>query len=56
MARRSNAKPDRLSGFSDGVFAVIITLLVPVLKPQESSSFASHRSLSPPASVRVRVT
>ena len=37
-----------MSGFSDGVFAVIVTLLVPVVEPQESSSFASHRSLSPP--------
>jgi uncharacterized membrane protein len=36
-----NAQADRSRAFSDGVFAVIITLLVPALKPQDSSSFAS---------------
>src|SRR5487761_348690 len=56
MAWSRNANPDRMRGFSDEVFAVILTLFVPALKPQESSSFASLRSLSPPVSVHVYLT
>ena len=57
MACRRDTKPDRLRGFSDGVFAVIITitLLGPALRPQESSSFGSLCPLWPPTSVRLRV-
>jgi uncharacterized membrane protein len=44
-----------LRGFSDGVFTVIITFLLTALKPQDSSSFASLHSLSPPASIRLCV-
>jgi uncharacterized membrane protein len=35
MATRE-VKPDRLSAFSDGVFAVIITILVLELKPPQA--------------------
>jgi uncharacterized membrane protein len=42
-------RPDRLSGFSDGVFAVIITILVLELKPPHSPSFAALISLWPTA-------
>jgi uncharacterized membrane protein len=42
-------RPDRLSGFSDGVFAVIITILVLELKPPHSPSFAALASLWPTA-------
>ena len=42
-------RPDRLSGFSDGVFAVIITILVLELKPPQSPSFAALSSLWPTA-------
>ncbi|SDT54572.1 TMEM175 family protein [Bradyrhizobium canariense] len=42
-------KPDRLSAFSDGVFAVIITILVLELKPPHSPSFEALLSLWPTA-------
>jgi uncharacterized membrane protein len=42
-------KPDRLSAFSDGVFAVIITILVLELKPPQSPSLAALLSLWPTA-------
>jgi TMEM175 potassium channel family protein len=40
-------KPDRLAAFSDGVFAVIITILVLELKPPHSPSFEALVSLWP---------
>ncbi len=43
------AKPDRLSAFSDGVFAVIITILVLEMKPPRSPSFEALVSLWPTA-------
>jgi uncharacterized membrane protein len=43
------ARPDRLTAFSDGVFAVIITVLVLELKPPGSVSFESLASLWPAA-------
>ena len=42
-------KPDRLSAFSDGVFAVIITILVLEMKPPHSPSFEALVSLWPTA-------
>jgi hypothetical protein len=39
----------------DGVFTVIATLLLPAREPQDSSHFASFRSLSPQASIRLCV-
>jgi TMEM175 potassium channel family protein len=42
-------KPDRLSAFSDGVFAVIITILVLELKPPHSPNFEALVSLWPTA-------
>jgi hypothetical protein len=38
MTRRE-ARPDRLSAFSDGVFAVVITILVLELEPPQTPSF-----------------
>jgi hypothetical protein len=43
------AKPDRLTLFSDAVFAVIITILVLELRPPHSPSFAALVSLWPTA-------
>ncbi|MGY3617805.1 TMEM175 family protein [Bradyrhizobium sp. USDA 10063] len=43
------AKPDRLSLFSDAVFAVIITILVLELKPPQDRSFQALISLWPSA-------
>jgi uncharacterized membrane protein len=41
------ATPERLSGFSDGVFAVLITVLVLDLRPPQLPTFASLLSLWP---------
>jgi uncharacterized membrane protein len=43
------AKPDRLNAFSDGVFAVIITILVLELKPPRAPNFEALLSLWPAA-------
>ena len=43
------AKTDRLVIFSDGVFAVLITILVLDLKPPESATFAAFHALWPAA-------
>ena len=48
MATR-DARADRLRAFSDGVFAVIITILVLELKPPQSASFEALISLWPSA-------
>jgi len=42
-------KPDRLSAFSDGVFAVIITILVLELRPPQSADLPALYSLWPTA-------
>jgi uncharacterized membrane protein len=43
----TTAAPERVSAFSDGVFAVLITVLVLELRPPEHATFASLRSLWP---------
>jgi uncharacterized membrane protein len=43
------AKPDRLLAFSDGVFAVVITILVLELRPPPSPNFEALISLWPTA-------
>jgi uncharacterized membrane protein len=48
MATRE-VKPGRLSAFSDGVFAVVITILVLELKPPQSPSLEALLSLWPTA-------
>jgi uncharacterized membrane protein len=47
--RTHDVKPDRLSMFSDGVFAVIITILVLDLKPPQSPALEALLSLWPTA-------
>lgn len=47
MALLHRATPERLSAFSDGVFAVLITVLVLELRPPETPSFAALLSLWP---------
>jgi uncharacterized membrane protein len=42
-------KPDRLSAFSDGVFAVAITIMVLELKPPQSPRLGALLSLWPTA-------
>ena len=41
------ATPERMGALSDGVFAIIITILVLDLKPPEASSFGALLSLWP---------
>ena len=43
------ANPDRLRTFSDGVFAIIMTILVLELRPPQSPTFAAFLSLWPTA-------
>ena len=45
MLRR--ATPERLSAFSDGVFAVLITVLVLELRPTERPTFEALMALWP---------
>jgi uncharacterized membrane protein len=45
--RHVSASPDRLRTFSDGVFAIIVTILVLELRPPESPTFSAFLSLWP---------
>jgi uncharacterized membrane protein len=47
MAKPHRATPERLSALSDGIFAVLITVLVLELRPPESSTFRALLLLWP---------
>ena len=47
MTLLRRATPERLSAFSDGVFAVLITVLVLDLRPPEQPTFKALLSLGP---------
>jgi uncharacterized membrane protein len=49
MANEETVTPDRMNAFSDGVFAVIITILVLELRPPKEASFAALLALWPTA-------
>jgi uncharacterized membrane protein len=47
MAKHHSATPERLSALSDGIFAVLITVLVLELRPPESPTFWAFLLLWP---------
>ena len=47
MKKLFSTAPDRLEAFSDGVIAVIITIMVLELKPPHGTDFAALRSILP---------
>src|SRR5262252_8880481 len=49
MARRRNAKPDRLAAYSDPVFAVIVTVMVLELRAPDQPAFSALSPLWPTA-------
>ncbi len=49
MAQPAANNPDRLRMFSDGVFAIVMTILVLELRPPQSATFADLLSLWPTA-------
>ena len=49
MTSKETVTPDRMNAFSDGVFAVIITILVLELRPPKEASFAALLALWPTA-------
>ena len=49
MTSKETVTPDRMNAFSDGVFAVIITILVLELRPPKEASFGALLELWPSA-------
>jgi uncharacterized membrane protein len=49
LIHRETITPDRLIAFSDGVFAVIVTVMVLELKAPNQPEFSALRSLWPTA-------
>jgi uncharacterized membrane protein len=49
MTSKETVTPDRMNAFSDGVFAVIITILVLELRPPKEASFGALLELWPTA-------
>jgi uncharacterized membrane protein len=47
MTSEETVTPDRMNAFSDGVFAVIITILVLELRPPKEASFGALLELWP---------